>query len=49
MSAKEVAKLVGFLFDKELTKRLDGVLASFSSENPTPELGFFITSDNVFF
>jgi hypothetical protein len=41
--------MVGLMFDTELTKRLADVLASFSSENPLPEVRSFITCDYIFF
>jgi hypothetical protein len=36
--------MVGFMFDTELTKQLDIVSTSFSSENPPPEVRSFIAS-----
>jgi hypothetical protein len=44
-----VAKLVGFIFDKYLTKQPDVVPISFSNENPPPEVRSFIVSDYTFF
>jgi hypothetical protein len=44
-----VAKQVGFMFDKYLTKWPDVVPISFSSENPPPEVRSFIVYDYTFF
>jgi hypothetical protein len=48
-SNKDVARLVDFIFDKDLTKQPDVVPAPFSSENPPPEERSFIVSDYTFF